>query len=738
MNNDGEVNITDVNVIIDAILSYNSSGSADVNNDGEVNIADVNAVIDKILNPEPILGTEDPGLYMGITGFNQQLYIKDISLLDRDTKDEFTGFVSSLTTKDATVLYYAVDKSLDALDAAPFPKNLSNVALITFTDGLDQGSLMLTDKGYTSDTQYASALSNRIIGMNVHGCPLQAYSIGLKGSDVTNNEMFMSNLRSLASSENNVALINSMDEIKAKFQEIADSLAKTSYSYSHNLTFTIPGVSNGTLIRFTFDNVNSNTVTHSEKYIEGTFNLSDRSLINVTYHGMASTSGTTVMPKEVNGVYVTYTFENLVLNDPSERIDKNNIQEWYWITNYSKWQRNSEFTPNSIDSVDIETSFTSAIVMLVLDCSSSLSNDFEKMQGAAKEFINTLADYDNYNPNIPNISSAYYYVGSSNGWAPCDETYKLDNGGGDVYANPVFTVVVPATGEDNWFKIYSQETMDLSPYGFWNGDFIGYAVNGENEMSGNFVEGPNDQVAFAFKIPASILADKYRLTFDMMNRTFEFEAIKELGTPDLWYLVGSCIGDGSWGNSPAYIGTSLIPMYPNAEDFSVLTYAGYFPAGQGFKLIHSPGSWDEQWGMIGGVLVKNDGGSKDIKMAADGYYLITYDMTTETLTIEPFTGPVGVYSTMGMPGDYQDWNPGGTLMNRMSFVVENHDWVKDLNFEEYTELKFTANGSWAENWGSYSFPVGTGVLSGPNIPVSIGSYKVVFNDLLHKYYFIPK
>ncbi len=241
VNGDGEVNIADVNTIINAILSANVSGATDVNGDGEVNIADVNSVINIILNPNPTPpdeGTDPPGLYMGITGFNQQLYTKDISMLNRATKGNFTGFVSSLSTRDATVLYYAVDKSLDALNAAPYPINLRNVAIVTFTDGLDQGSLMLTDQGYISDTQYASVLSSRIGNMTVHGCPLQAYSIGLKGSDVTNDAMFMSNLQSLASSDDNVALVNNMEEVKAKFQTIADNLAKTSYSYSHTLTLT--------------------------------------------------------------------------------------------------------------------------------------------------------------------------------------------------------------------------------------------------------------------------------------------------------------------------------------------------------------------------------------------------------------------------------------------------------------------------------------------------------------------
>ena len=346
-------------------------------------------------------------------------------------------------------------------------------------------------------------------------------------------------------------------------------------------------------------------------------------------------------------------------------------------------------------------------------------------------------------PDAPVISSAYYYIGSTNGWTACDETYKLDNGGGDVYANPVFTVVVPAAYEngvrvDNWFKIYPQATMDLGVDNFWNGNFVGYAVNGENEMSGNFVEGANDEVAFAFKIPADIEADKYRLTFDMMNRTFSIEPLKDLGTPDLWYLVGSCIGNGSWGNSAGNEGIALIPMYPQTDNYSINTYIGYFPAGQGFKLIHIPGSWDEQWGQKDGVFVKNDGGSSDITMPEDGYYQITYDMEMDVLTIMKYTGAVNVFSMMGMPGAYQGWSPEGTLMNAMSTVVENHDWIIKGATYDATELKFAANGSWDINWGGSGFPLGIGTQNGPNILVEAGTYDVIFNDILGEYYFIAK
>ena len=52
-NGDGEVNISDVNTLIDMILSGNEGANGDVNGDGEVNISDINAIIDYILTGDP-------------------------------------------------------------------------------------------------------------------------------------------------------------------------------------------------------------------------------------------------------------------------------------------------------------------------------------------------------------------------------------------------------------------------------------------------------------------------------------------------------------------------------------------------------------------------------------------------------------------------------------------------------------------------------------------------------------
>ncbi|GHT01870.1 hypothetical protein AGMMS49525_03920 [Bacteroidia bacterium] len=90
-------------------------------------------------------GGIESGIYLGVIGFNQNTMVNDISLLTNSTKYNFTSFINSMTTKQGTVLYYAVESALNKLKAATFPDDLVNVSIVTFTDGLDQRSVMLND-----------------------------------------------------------------------------------------------------------------------------------------------------------------------------------------------------------------------------------------------------------------------------------------------------------------------------------------------------------------------------------------------------------------------------------------------------------------------------------------------------------------------------------------------------------------------------------------------------------------
>ena len=326
-------------------------------------------------------GGDNSGIYLGIMGFNQQLYSYPIEELSNVSKSGFDSFIDDLNMKNGTLLYYSVDQAINTLQSVPLPADLSTAAIVTFTDGLDQGSMMM-NVPYGDDNEYLDALNHRIMNETVNRQPITAFSIGIRGQDVSDVTKFRNNLKKLASSDNNATEVTSMAEVNAKFKEIAEQLSQSNYVQTINLK--MPGVSNGTLVRFTFDNVSS--ASKSTLYIEGTFNLATRSLENVKYVGLTSTSGVNIKGI-VDGIFVTFMFEGVHTND-NKLINSKFTDEWTYITSNNTWQINSEF--DKTENSDIVTERSSAVIMLVLDCSSSLANDFVKAQTNAKDFINTL------------------------------------------------------------------------------------------------------------------------------------------------------------------------------------------------------------------------------------------------------------------------------------------------------------------------------------------------------------
>lgn len=325
----------------------------------------------------------EEGLYLGIMGFNYDIYKYPLSKLDQNSISNANNFIDALAIDRQTLLYHSVDQAITTMQSCRLPDNLMNAAIVTFTDGLDMGSLMVDGVSYEEDEEYSAALNARIKNENIAGMPITAYTIGVKGKDVTDVNKFRSNLQMLASSPENAFEVSDISEVKAKFQEIAEQLVQT--NYVQTLAIKIQGVSNGALVRFTLDNVAS--AERSECYIEGNFNLRDRSLENITYHGLTSTTGTTV-----NGVVderreITFTFEG-IQTDNNKLIVKDFIDEWIYISSSNQWQINSEFIKDQDSKV--ETEERSAAIMLVLDCSSSLGNDFSIVQSNAKSFVETL------------------------------------------------------------------------------------------------------------------------------------------------------------------------------------------------------------------------------------------------------------------------------------------------------------------------------------------------------------
>ena len=327
----------------------------------------------------------ESGIYLGITSFNASLYTQPIAILNQETKSVYDNFVDAMTMKNGTVLCYSVDQAINMLQSTSKPNDVSTVALVTFTDGLDQGSLMKDDR-YDNDDDYLAAIKNRITSEKIAGKSLTAYSIGLRGEDISTNadiSKFRSTLKLLASADSNATEVTNMSEVNAKFQEIAEKL--NSSTNIQTVTIKMPGISNGTRVRFTFDNVSS--AEKSNLYIEGTFNLKSRSLTDVEYHGMTSSSGT-VISGVTEDIFVTFKFEDIQTHN-NRLLSMDFISEWYF-TSASSWQINSEFDKN--DQPDIINEQSSAVIMLVLDCSSSLGSQFSSAKNNAKSFIATLCN----------------------------------------------------------------------------------------------------------------------------------------------------------------------------------------------------------------------------------------------------------------------------------------------------------------------------------------------------------
>lgn len=360
----------------------------------------VNGVESAETEPVCVSTEKESGVYLGVTGFNAYMYNYPIIRLDENTVNGFGQFVDNLEKSAGTLLYKSVGDALDKLESASLPSDVTTAAIVTFTDGLDKGSML--GAPYDEEMEYLDGLNSRIMNEKVAGLNIESYTIGIPGDDVLENyAMFRQNLEKLASKPENAAELKNMAEVNAKFQEIAEKL--TSSNYVQTISLKIPAEANGTRVRFTFDNVSA--ASNSKVYVEGIFNIKDLSLEDVVYKGLTCTSGP-IVKGSLDNIFVTFTFEGVQV-EGNKLINADYVKEWTYIASTSKWQINSEFGNDGDFETVVDRS--SAVIMLVLDCSSSLKEEFTTSKNNAKGFINTL--YKAYNNGeIPGGGS---WVGNS-------------------------------------------------------------------------------------------------------------------------------------------------------------------------------------------------------------------------------------------------------------------------------------------------------------------------------------
>jgi len=224
--------------------------------------------------------------------------------------------------------------------------------------------------------------------------------------------------------------------------------------------------------------------------------------------------------------------------------------------------------------------------------------------------------------------------------------------------------------------------------------------------------------------------------------------------PIVWYMVGNNIGcdpNGGWQNNADGAGKGLIPLLPSGDEeydkatgTGIISYTGFMPAGTQFKLVLTPGSWDDQLNYenvkdADATLISDEAKDHNIIINKDGYYTISVNTKSKEVTVEAYEKDVKkVFATMYLRGDFNGWaaNEAGQMTACESLNGENHMWVAQFNTEADGGIKFCADPDWNDNWGAETFPYGTGEGGGANIPYVAGSYTVFLNDITGQYFFI--
>jgi hypothetical protein len=335
---------------------------------------------DEIINQE-VKPNYPAGVYLGVIGFNETLSKSNRFVNIYKDQYECKYFIDGLSTANNTGLYYAMREGVSYFDKGGFPDDVSDVYMVTFTDGLDNVSGALA--GVDSKEEVKSDVVNLFETKQINGKKIKSYTIGIGGSDLSGSDLqeMQNELEELSSGDGYSVFPTNFYELGSAFSDIATEILQL--NVERTLTCNMPAEDDGTIVRWTFDGTYSAaTSTH---YIEGEVNKENGvySIINLHYVGVDASNEVSVSGVLDGVASVKFTFNDFEICPYDESIIK-----FYRQRSDYTWQLDSESGSGSIVNERVED--TSIAVMLVLDCSSSLGNNFSSMKTSAKEFIDAM------------------------------------------------------------------------------------------------------------------------------------------------------------------------------------------------------------------------------------------------------------------------------------------------------------------------------------------------------------
>jgi hypothetical protein len=192
-------------------------------------------------------------------------------------------------------------------------------------------------------------------------------------------------------------------------------------------------------------------------------------------------------------------------------------------------------------------------------------------------------------------------------------------------------------------------------------------------------------------------------------------------------IIGSA-SPGGWGDD-----TDMRLLDATGVDKKTWTVTVYLIGGQEVK-FRAQDSWDTNWGATGFPTGTGTFNGPNITIPETGYYRVIFNDETGEYS---FTLITSSYTSMALIGDGVGGWGDADEKSLTQDPNDPHIWTGTITFTA-ADVKFRAEASWANNWGSSTYPSGYGVGNGPNIPIPTGgTYFVWFNDATGEYFFGP-
>lgn len=170
------------------------------------------------------------------------------------------------------------------------------------------------------------------------------------------------------------------------------------------------------------------------------------------------------------------------------------------------------------------------------------------------------------------------------------------------------------------------------------------------------------------------------------------------------------LGDfNGWGND-------VILNTTDGTNFTLTAYTFTVTGGVKFR---EDQSWSVNWG---GASFPNGTatlGGPNIPVPA-GTYDIAFNRTTGVYS---FTAVSAGFDSIGFIGAFNDWATDIPMITTNGILYT----YADFHFTA-PDVKFRKDNSWDVGWGGSTFPMGTAILNGDNIPLVPGFYNVNFNN----------